>query len=466
MKKAVQEAATGVDAGGEARRSSSRQRRLSEGELGVFLRSKGIHAAVLDEWRRAGADRPARHRGRLEAAARSREMRELERELQRKDKALAEAAALHRAQKKSPGDSGGTRTTTRTRRTTNDPRCSSRRLLPPELGCGAACETHRPQRPHAAALGDVRRATVATGRIARPRTSSRQPSARRSSRVATSAGVPRHVAEADRSAARRPRRVHRRRSRRSTACCATRSFSIVEAARGRRRIAPREHVADGPWQVASWDITYLRSHVAGSSSTCTSSRTCGAGRSSAGRCTRSSPTSSPPRSSSASASSSPTQDLAGWVLHSDNGGPMKGATMLATLQRLGVVPSFSRPRVSDDNPFIEALFRTLKYWPEYPVTGFASVEEARALGDSLRRLVQPRAPAQRHRLRRAGRPPCRQRRRDPRCSKSCLRARERTAPRAMVRRASPMEPTTRRHAEPGGRAPSRTRRVAFTRQLP
>jgi transposase InsO family protein len=57
---------------------------------------------------------------------------------------------------------------------------------------------------------------------------------------------------------------------------------------------------------------------------------------------------------------------------------MKGATMLATLQRLGVVPSFSRPRVSDDNPFVESLFRTLKYCPEYPSQGFASVEAARS----------------------------------------------------------------------------------------
>ncbi len=48
------------------------------------------------------------------------------------------------------------------------------------------------------------------------------------------------------------------------------------------------------------------------------------------------------------------------VLHSDNGGPMKGATMLATLDRLGVTTSFSRPRVSDDNPFSESLFRTLE----------------------------------------------------------------------------------------------------------
>ncbi len=51
------------------------------------------------------------------------------------------------------------------------------------------------------------------------------------------------------------------------------------------------------------------------------------------------------------------------VLHADNGSPMKGATMLATLQRLGVVPSFSRPSVSNDNPFSEAAFATLKGTP-------------------------------------------------------------------------------------------------------
>ncbi len=65
------------------------------------------------------------------------------------------------------------------------------------------------------------------------------------------------------------------------------------------------------------------------------------------------------------------------TLHSDNGGPMKGATMLATLQKLGVVPSFSRPKVSDDNPFSESLFKTLKYRPSYPDGAFASITEAR-----------------------------------------------------------------------------------------
>jgi transposase InsO family protein len=64
------------------------------------------------------------------------------------------------------------------------------------------------------------------------------------------------------------------------------------------------------------------------------------------------------------------------IIRSDNGGPMKGATMLSTLEMLGVVPSFSRPRVSDDNPFSEALFRTMKYVPSFPDSGFRSLEEA------------------------------------------------------------------------------------------
>lgn len=64
------------------------------------------------------------------------------------------------------------------------------------------------------------------------------------------------------------------------------------------------------------------------------------------------------------------------ILHSDNGGPMKGATMLATLEKLGVSASFSRPRVSNDNPYSESLFKTLKYCPKYP-DRFNSLAEAK-----------------------------------------------------------------------------------------
>ena len=64
------------------------------------------------------------------------------------------------------------------------------------------------------------------------------------------------------------------------------------------------------------------------------------------------------------------------TLHSDNGGPMTGATMVATLERLGVIPSLSRPAVSDDNPYSESLFKTLKYRPSYPDRAFSSIDQA------------------------------------------------------------------------------------------
>jgi len=66
------------------------------------------------------------------------------------------------------------------------------------------------------------------------------------------------------------------------------------------------------------------------------------------------------------------------VLHGDNGATMKATTVLAMMHWLGLKASYSRPRVSDDNSFVEALFRTAKYRPQYPVAGFANLDEARA----------------------------------------------------------------------------------------
>ncbi|QBG83043.1 IS3 family transposase [Xanthomonas oryzae] len=65
------------------------------------------------------------------------------------------------------------------------------------------------------------------------------------------------------------------------------------------------------------------------------------------------------------------------VLHGDNGASFKATTVLAMLHWLGIRPSYSRPRVSDDNAFVEALFRTAKYRPEFPNKGFADLEAAR-----------------------------------------------------------------------------------------
>ena len=141
--------------------------------------------------------------------------------------------------------------------------------------------------------------------------------------------------------------------------------------------APRRHVANGVHQVWSWDITYLKAPVRGVFYflylivDIWSRKIVG---------WEVHERESPELAAQLFARTCLQLDLdpAGLVLHSDNGGPMKGSTMLATLQRLGVVPSFSRPRVSDDNPYSEALFRTLKYRPEYPTKAFASLDEARA----------------------------------------------------------------------------------------
>lgn len=65
------------------------------------------------------------------------------------------------------------------------------------------------------------------------------------------------------------------------------------------------------------------------------------------------------------------------VLHGDNGATLKATTVLAMLHWLGIKPSYSRPRVSDDNAYAEALFRTAKYRPEFPAEGFEDLDAAR-----------------------------------------------------------------------------------------
>jgi transposase InsO family protein len=149
-----------------------------------------------------------------------------------------------------------------------------------------------------------------------------------------------------------------------------------------KRHRPKEHVACGPCQVWSWDITYLRSSVRGSffylyMFVDVWSR----------------------KIVAATVFEQESMDLSarlftkayfvhavnpeGLVLHSDNGGPMKGSTMQATLQNLGVIPSFSRPMVSDDNPYSESLFRTMKYRPEYPSAAFETLEQAQQWVDQF-----------------------------------------------------------------------------------
>ena len=138
---------------------------------------------------------------------------------------------------------------------------------------------------------------------------------------------------------------------------------------------PQQRLATGPNQLWSWDITYLPTPVRGSFFYLYLILDVWSRKIMGARVFRQE---SMDLAAELFEQTCQRQDLdpQGIVLHADNGGPMKGSTMLATLRRLGVVASFSRPRVSDDNPYSEALFRTLKYRPEYPSGPFASLEAA------------------------------------------------------------------------------------------
>ena len=71
------------------------------------------------------------------------------------------------------------------------------------------------------------------------------------------------------------------------------------------------------------------------------------------------------------------------VIHSDNGSPMKGATLRAKMIDLEIAFSYSRPRVSNDNPYSESLFKTIKYHYSFPESPFSSLDEARNWVDSF-----------------------------------------------------------------------------------
>jgi len=143
-----------------------------------------------------------------------------------------------------------------------------------------------------------------------------------------------------------------------------------------RNSKPKEYVTTGPNQVWSWDIIYLRSSVRGKFYYLYLVVDVWS-RMIMGWAVHEEESSELASALVLEACLRHGVDSEKLILHSDNGGPMKGATMLATLQWLGIVASFSRPSVSDDNAYSEALFKTLKYRPEYPSTAFQGVDEAR-----------------------------------------------------------------------------------------
>jgi putative transposase len=142
------------------------------------------------------------------------------------------------------------------------------------------------------------------------------------------------------------------------------------------RRAPRAHIATGPDQVWTWDITYLRTPVRGLFLYLYLMMDIWS-RKVVGWAVHEVEAADLAATLFTATCRAHHLDPRGIVLHADNGGPMKGATMVVTLERLGVLASFSRPNVSNDNPFSESLFRTLKYRPEYPTQPFVDLAAAR-----------------------------------------------------------------------------------------
>ncbi len=152
------------------------------------------------------------------------------------------------------------------------------------------------------------------------------------------------------------------------------------AAKPAKRSKPRELVATGPNQVWSWDITYMKSPIRGDFYYAyvivdVFSRKV------VGKAVYDVECQVLAIALIQAACNAEGVDYSQLTIHSDNGSPMKGATMVATLERLGIMQSFSRPRVSNDNPISESLFRTMKYRPEYPSGPFQSLEAARTWMD-------------------------------------------------------------------------------------
>ncbi|RDH87553.1 MAG: IS3 family transposase [endosymbiont of Escarpia spicata] len=386
---------------------------MSELEISEYSRSKGLYPEQIERWKEAciqGAQlsvEQQQHR-RLEAKQNKKRIKDLERELHRKEKALAEAAALLVLRKKFECPLGGRRG-----RVTSYPERQERvKWIGEAVASGArkalACEEagitirtlqrwtqdgdigedqrSKAQRPEPGnkLSEQERRKIVET--CNQPKYASLPPSqivpmlADKGEYLASESSFYRVLQEAGQL-------NHRGRSKAK-----------------QRRQPPTTHIAQSANEVWSWDISYLPSSVRGQyfylylimdiysrKIVGWEVHDCEGGEEAAALIQR-----------TVLAEHCFRKPL---VLHADNGSPMKSQTMRIKLYDLGIIASHSRPRVSNDNPYSESLFRTLKYCPQWPSHGFESVQAARKWVSQLVRWYNEEhhhsqirfvTPAQRH----------------------------------------------------------------------
>ncbi|WP_430383886.1 IS3 family transposase [Anoxynatronum buryatiense] len=357
---------------------------LNEAELAEYCRKKGLYVEQVEAWRNACHQANggiAQEAARMHKALKEKdhEYKKLEKELNRKEKALAEAAALMILQKKGPSDLGGPRG----RMISTSDRIQAIQLIDEAVKAGAreikACrvlgihtrtlrrwrhhqEDQRPlaERPAPANKLTIEEENAIMEVIHSPEYQSLPPS----QIVPSLADLGMYLASES--------TIYRKLRERGMQHHRGRSQAPV------KRPLPT-HKAQGPNQVWMWDITWLPGPVKGlyyylylildlysrmivgwevhvEESAANASRLVKKAALAQGIGLNQTPL----------------------VLHSDNGSPMKGATLLETLYKLGITPSRSRPRVSNDNPYAESIFRTCKYRPSFPAKGFQDLFKARA----------------------------------------------------------------------------------------
>ncbi len=360
---------------------------LSEIDLGEYCRRKGLYPEQITAWRQAfitgqKSEKALQKEERDQARKDKKRIQELERELRRKDKALAETAALLVLRKKL--NDYGERPTTRP--TNVSARAAVTRGLAGRSGRGGSQKNQGLSGSWSVA---AHLATVDSNRRYPDRrpydghTANATKCADRAERqaIVTLCNSPQYAHLP-------PSQIVPRLADQACYLASESTFYRVLRAAGqqqhrgrslrpRRHAAPTTHAANAPNQVWSWDITYLPSPVRGKYyylyliEDIYSRKAVGwevydveSGEKAAALLQR-----------SVIGEQCLREPL---VLHSDNGAPMKSVTLLSKMYDLGITPSRGRPRVSNDNPYSESLFRTLKYCPQWPQDGFASLDAARA----------------------------------------------------------------------------------------
>ena len=367
---------------------------LNETAKSAWCREQGLYPSDLEAWRDqaiAALATPAEVRARPEETRKDRRrIQELEREMRRKDKALAETAALLVLSKKLSA------ILERARRqiALNDRQTLAQNIRQAQAAGArlhAACALagidsrtlQRWERDSGLTHGDRRPGTVR-------KTPAHALSAAERARILAVANDPRF---AEMPPARIvPKLVDNARyvgADEGVYIASESTFSRVLRSAGQTRHRgraktlrptrpPTTHVATGPRQVWCWDMTYLPAEVTGRwfylylILDLYSRKIVGytvADTDDAGHAAHLA------RRTALAEGIHGLHDKP--VLHGDNGATLKATTVLAMLHWLGVKPSYSRPRVSNDNAFVESLFRTAKYRPEFPERGFADLESAR-----------------------------------------------------------------------------------------